>query len=59
MRDKTIRELADRLNQIRVEKNNLDIEYNEIIYELWKRIPDLQNDVNLQPNELVTRKKVK
>ena len=52
MKDKSTKELADRLNQIMVEKNKLDIEYNEIVKELWDRIPSLTNDPNLQPKEL-------
>lgn len=41
-------DLAHRLNQIRVERQNLDIEYNQIIEELWKRIPNLKEDPNMQ-----------
>ena len=48
MKDKTVKELADRLNQIMVEKNKLDIEYNTIVRELWDRIPSLTNDPNLE-----------
>lgn len=48
MKDKTVKELADRLNQIMVEKNKLDIEYNMIVKELWDRIPSLTNDPNLE-----------
>ena len=42
-------DLAHRLNQIEKEKQNLDLEYNQIIYELWERIPPLKEDENMQP----------
>lgn len=48
MQDKTVLELANRLNEIRKIKNELDIEYNMIIKELWERIPSLKDDVNMQ-----------
>lgn len=49
--------LAHRLNQIEIEKQKLDIEYNLIVNELWERIPSLKNDENLQPK--VIKKGVK
>ena len=52
MKDKSIKELADRLNQIRVEQNKLSIEYNEIVKELWERIPGLKDDPNLEPEKV-------
>lgn len=48
MKDKTTKELADRLNAIMIEKNKLDLEYNRIVKELWERIPSLKDDVNLE-----------
>ena len=48
IKEKSIKELADRLNQIMVELNELDMEYNTIVRELWDRIPSLTNDPNLQ-----------
>ena len=36
MKDKTILELAIRLNQIEKELNELQIEYNIIVQELWE-----------------------
>lgn len=59
-------DLANRLNQIRVEKRDLDLkhlkldlegikldtEYNEIIYELWKRIPTLKDCPDIQPKTI-------
>ena len=41
--------LAHRLNEIEKEKQKLDLEYNQIIYELWERIPPLKKDENIQP----------
>lgn len=41
--------LVTRLNQIEIERNNLDLEYTKIIYELWDLIPSLKDDVNIQP----------
>ena len=51
LRKKSVMELAKRLNNIEVEKYNLDLEYNQIIHELWRRIPDLKSDVNVQPKD--------
>ena len=45
-------DLANRLNQIEMEKQKLDLEYNQIIYELWERIPPLKEDENMQPKVL-------
>ena len=45
-------DLAHRLNQIRVEQQNLDLEHNAIINELWKRIPSLKTDCNIQPKPI-------
>lgn len=50
-------DLAHRLNQIEIEKQKLDIEYNLIVNELWDRVPRLKDDVNLQPK--VIKKGVK
>lgn len=56
MRTMTILQLVYRLNDIMVEQNKLEIksmelekEYNEIVYELWGRIPSLKDDENIQP----------
>jgi len=51
MKDKTILELATRINEIRVEQQKLEIEYNSIVKELWDRIPSLKDDPNLQIKE--------
>ena len=48
LENKSIRELADRLNQIMVERDNLYMEYAEILEELFKRLPNLKDDENLK-----------
>ena len=48
MQDKTIYELVMRLNQIMVERYNLDIEHNKIVEELHRRLPQLKNDENIK-----------
>lgn len=60
MKEKTLFQLATRLNEIIVESNEvltghsdkpidiLDDEWNEIIYELWNRIPGLKDDQIVQ-----------
>lgn len=55
LKDKSIKELVDRLNEINKEKDKLDIEiivlndeYDKIVKELWDRIPSLKDDPNLQ-----------
>ena len=51
MKDKSVFELANRMNQIEWDINKLELEYNKITDELKKRMPHLENDVNLQPKE--------
>ena len=48
-------DLVKRLNAIRAEKQQLetriitlDDEYNNVVQELWDRIPSLQNDEQMQ-----------
>ena len=48
LENKSIRELADRLNHIMVERDRLYIEYSEILEELYKRLPNLKDDENLK-----------
>lgn len=64
MENKSILQLATRLNEIEIEKNNLEMklmelnkEYNAIVYELWGRIPSLKEDVDMQPKKMVKEKK--
>ena len=56
MKDKTILELAIRLNQIEKELNELQIEYNIIVQELWERIPTTKNDDNIQMKKRIKTK---
>lgn len=63
MKNKSIKELVFRLNDILKEQQQLEIkqitlkqeqdklnkEYNEIVYELWDRIPSLKEDADMQP----------
>lgn len=42
----SILKLTIRLNEIRKEKQELDMEENAIIYKLWELIPSLKDDVN-------------
>ena len=41
-------DLINRINQISVERMNLDLEYNNIVEELYDRFPDLKHDPNLE-----------
>ena len=52
MRDKTVLQLAYRLNQIEREINDLSIEYNQIVKEIQRRNPNLENDVNLEKKKV-------
>lgn len=52
MKEKTILELANRLNEIEIERNKLDLEFNMIVNELWQRIPSLKEDINLQKKKV-------
>ena len=45
---KTIKELADRLNEIMLEENVLGMEYNMIVRELQERLPNLKEDEDFQ-----------
>lgn len=48
LESKSIQELASRLNEIMVERDNLYIEYSQILEELCKRLPNLKDDENLK-----------
>lgn len=56
MKDKTVLELAIRLNQIEKELDELQIEYNVIVQELWERIPTTKNDDNIQMKKRIKTK---
>ena len=58
----TTKELVERLNEIMVEQyrlemkmNELDREHNEIVYELWKRLPHLKDSPDIQPKKKVRK----
>ena len=60
MKDKSVYELATRLNELTKELNTLELreitligEYDEIVYELWRRIPTLKEDADIQPKKKV------
>lgn len=55
MKDRELFELAQRLNEIMVLRNQLDIEYNQIIERLWEKVPNLKEDKNVQ--KLVLKRK--
>lgn len=55
MKNKTVLELGLRMNEIEKEIYDLELEYNKIIEELQRRIPKLENDVNLQPKKKVRK----
>lgn len=48
-------ELCTRLNEINREMDNLEIEQNKIVKELWEMIPSLKDDVNIQPKNRVKK----
>ena len=48
MKDRSLTELCFRLKDIRVEQDKLAIEYNQIVEEIWDRIPSLIGDPNLK-----------
>lgn len=56
------KELVERLNAIMVEQyrlemkmNELDREHNEIVFELWKRLPNLKDSSDIQPKKKVRK----
>ena len=44
--------LANRLNEIAIEIQNLEIERNRVVREIKRRLPHLQNDENLEEKVL-------
>ena len=52
MEDKSVLQLANRMNEIEIEISNLELEYNKIIHEIKRRMPKLENDVNLQKKKV-------
>lgn len=51
-----LNELMKLCNEQEMKKMELEKEYNLIVYELWRRIPSLETNVNIQPK---SRKRVK
>lgn len=57
------RELIERFNKIMVEQDELELnldrldrEFNEIVYELWKRLPHLKDSPDIQPKNKVRKR---
>ena len=48
----TVYDLAMRLNTIMVEQQRLDLEHNQIVKELWDRIPAVKESPDIQPETL-------
>ena len=62
MKDKTTLWLANRLNQIAIELDKIEMrnaelikEYDEIVFELWERHPNLEKDSDVQPKRRVRK----
>lgn len=49
LKEKSVYDLAMRLNMIMVEQYRLDLEYNTIVQELWDRIPSVKDSPDIQP----------
>ena len=63
MSDKSVYDLVMRLNNITRELDGLALkemtlvkEYDEIVYELWRRLPDLKDSPDIQPKRKVRKK---
>lgn len=52
MKNETVLNLANELNRIEKEINNLEIERMKVIQKLWDLIPSLKDDVNLQKRKV-------
>ena len=53
MQNKSTYELVMRINELMKERDKIDIEHNEIVKELQRRMPQLKDDKNIQ---LIRRK---
>lgn len=51
--DLSVIALANRLSEINIERDKLDMEELAIMHELWNRIPSLKDDVNMQPKVMI------
>lgn len=47
LEDKTIYELVMRFNELMIERDKIDMEHNEIVKELYRRMPHLKDDVDI------------
>lgn len=63
MNNKSVFDLVMRLNNITRELDGLALkemtlikEYDEIVYELWRRNPALETNVDIQPKRKVRKK---
>lgn len=55
LKEVSVFDLAMRLNMIMVEQQQLDLEHNAIVQELWDRIPSIKGDATIKPK---TKKRV-
>jgi hypothetical protein len=55
MKNKSTYELCVRINEIAKEMDNLQLEHNKIVSELYERMPHLKDDVNIQPKVKVRK----
>lgn len=58
----TNKELIDRFNKILIERNKLEMnlmeldkEHDDIVYELWNRLPNLKDEPDIQPKKKVRK----
>lgn len=51
-------DLTMRLNYIMVEEQQLTLEWNRIVDELWARLPNLKNDTDITHKSLVKQRKL-
>ena len=58
----TNKELIDRFNRIIIERNKLEMnlmeldkEHDDIVYELWDRLPNLKDEPDIQPKKKVRK----
>ena len=65
MDNKSVFDLVMRLNEITRDLDGLELqamrlikEYDEIVYELWRRNPTLETNVDIQPKRKVRKKDV-
>lgn len=53
--DKSVYELVMRFNELMKERDRIDMEHNEIVNELHRRMPHLKDDVDIR---LIKRKEI-